>query len=58
MPQKRPRRRLLQAAAVDSWSTVLDNDDITDLIFVRGIDLVPSAPTRAILADEVEARPA
>jgi len=25
----------------DSWSTVLDHDDLTDLIFVRGVDLLP-----------------
>jgi polysaccharide pyruvyl transferase WcaK-like protein len=44
------------SGGVDSWSTVLDNDDVTDLIFVRGIDLVPGAPHQAGLADEVEAR--
>jgi len=44
------------SGGVDSWSTVLDNPDITDLIFVRGIDLLPRLAHQEGLADEVEAR--
>jgi hypothetical protein len=44
------------SGGVDSWSTVLDNPDVTDLIFVRGLDLIPGAPHHLALADEVEQR--
>jgi hypothetical protein len=44
------------SGGVDSWSTVLDHPEITDLIFVRGFDLIPGASHHAKLADEVEAR--
>ena len=44
------------SGGVDSWSTVLDNPDLTDLIFVRGIDLLPSASHQTGLAEKVEAR--
>jgi len=43
------------SGGVDSWGTVLDNPDLTDLIFVRGFDLAHEGPDAA-LADEVEAR--
>ncbi|MCW2987357.1 MAG: hypothetical protein JWM24_295, partial [Solirubrobacterales bacterium] len=44
------------SGGVDSWSTVLANPDITDLIFVRGIDLMPKLAHQAGLADRVEER--
>jgi hypothetical protein len=44
------------SGGVDSYSTVLDNPDLTDLIFVRGVDLLPQVPEHAGLVDEVEAR--
>ena len=44
------------SGGVDSWSTILAHPEITDLIFVRGIDLVPGAAHQAGLAEEVEAR--
>jgi len=44
------------SGGVDSWATVLDNPDITDLIFVRGIDLMPKLVHQGGLADEVEER--
>ena len=44
------------SGGVDSWSTVLANPDITDLIFVRGIDLVPEWTHQEGLADRVETR--
>ncbi len=44
------------SGGADSWSTVLDNPDVTDLIFVRGIDLLPRLAHQEGLADEVEAR--
>ena len=43
------------SGGVDSWGTVLDNPDLTDLIFVRGFDLAHEGPHTA-LADEVEGR--
>ena len=44
------------SGGVDSWATVLANPDVTDLIFVRGIDLLPRLTHQEDLADEVEAR--
>lgn len=43
------------SGGVDSWGTVLDNPDLTDLIFVRGFDLAHEGPQTA-LTDAVEAR--
>jgi len=44
------------SGGVDSWATILANPDITDLIFVRGTDLLPRLAHQAGLADKVEAR--
>ena len=44
------------SGGVDSWSTVLDNPDLTDLIFVRGADLDLTAPNQAPLLDLSEGR--
>jgi hypothetical protein len=44
------------SGGVDSWSTVLANPDVTDLIFVDGFDLIPGNPAHAELAPLVEAR--
>jgi hypothetical protein len=44
------------SGGVDSWSTLLANPDITDLIFVRGVDLVPGWAHQEGLADQVEMR--
>jgi hypothetical protein len=44
------------SGGVDSWSTVLTNPDLTDLIFVRGLDLIPGAPHQVGLGDQVEAK--
>jgi Glycosyl transferase family 2 len=44
------------SGGVDSWATVLDNPDLTDLIFVRGIDLLPRLAHQQGLADRVEER--
>jgi Glycosyl transferase family 2 len=44
------------SGGVDSWATVLDNPEVTDLIFVHGLDLVPGAEHQRELAGEVEAR--
>jgi Glycosyl transferase family 2 len=44
------------SGGVDSWSTVLANPDVTDLIFVRGTDILPRLAHQEGLADEVEAR--
>lgn len=44
------------SGGVDSWATVLANPDVTDLIFVHGLDLVPGSPHHAVLGEEVEGR--
>ena len=44
------------SGGVDSWATVLRDPAVTDLIFVRGFDLVPGAAHQEALGDEVEAR--
>ncbi len=43
------------SGGIDSWGIVLENPDLTDLIFVRGFDLAHEGP-QATVADEVEAR--
>jgi polysaccharide pyruvyl transferase WcaK-like protein len=43
------------SGGVDSWAAVLDNPDLTDLIFVRGADIVESTHSEE-LAERVEAR--
>ena len=55
-----PRGRVAAffSGGVDSWGTVLDNPDLTDLIFVRGFDLAHEGAAGDALADEVEAPPA
>jgi hypothetical protein len=57
-PAERRRGRIAAffSGGVDSWSTVLANPDVTDLIFVRGLDLIPGAPQHADLGDLAEAR--
>jgi hypothetical protein len=55
-PQRTGRIAAFFSGGVDSWSTVLANPDLTDLIFVRGLDLIPGAAHQEELADEVEAR--
>jgi hypothetical protein len=44
------------SGGVDSWATLLANPDVTDLIFVRGLDLIPGEARHLKLADEVEKR--
>jgi hypothetical protein len=44
------------SGGVDSWATVLGNREITDLIFVRGVDLLPRFTHQAGLADATEAK--
>lgn len=44
------------SGGVDSWSTVLENPDLTDLIFVRGVDILPRLTHQEGLADRVEER--
>jgi hypothetical protein len=55
---ERPRGRVAAffSGGVDSWATVLANPDVTDLIFVRGLDIVPGAVHQEGLGDEIEAR--
>jgi len=44
------------SGGVDSWSTILEEEAVTDLIFVRGMDLLPHFAHQEGLADRVEAR--
>lgn len=44
------------SGGVDSWSTIVENPDLTDLIFVRGIDLLPRLAHQEGLANKVEER--
>jgi hypothetical protein len=55
-PRQTNRVAAFFSGGVDSWSTLLANPDITDLIFVRGIDLVREWGHQGDLADRVEAR--
>jgi hypothetical protein len=55
-PGERGRVATFFSGGVDSWAAILDNPEVSDLIFVRGLDLVPGWPQHVALADEVEAR--
>jgi hypothetical protein len=55
-PGGRGRVAAFFSGGVDSWAAVLANPDVTDLIFARGLDLVPGWPQHDALGDEVEAR--
>jgi hypothetical protein len=44
------------SGGVDSWSTILGEEEVTDLIFVRGLDILPGFAHQEGLADRVEAR--
>jgi hypothetical protein len=57
-PGEAPRGRVAAffSGGVDSWATVLDNPEVTDLIFVHGLDLIAGAEHHRELAGEVEAR--
>lgn len=55
-PREPDRVAAFFSGGVDSWSTLLGNPEITDLIFVRGVDLLPGAANHAQVAPEVEAR--
>jgi hypothetical protein len=44
------------SGGVDSWSTILENEDLTDLIFVLGFDLLPNMDPHGELSDLVVAR--
>jgi hypothetical protein len=59
-PEMRPGARGRVAAffsgGVDSWSVVLGEPELTDLIFVKGFDLRPGVADHAALATETEAR--
>jgi polysaccharide pyruvyl transferase WcaK-like protein len=57
-PQRRPltgRVAAFFSGGVDSWATVLGEPDLTDLIFVRGIDILENNQGEEF-ADRVEAR--
>ena len=44
------------SGGVDSFATILANPEITDLIFIRGVDILPRLAHQDGLAEEVEAR--
>jgi hypothetical protein len=44
------------SGGVDSFATILANPEITDLIFIRGVDILPRLAHQEGLADRVEAR--
>ncbi len=44
------------SGGVDSWSTIVNHPEITDLIFVRGADLLLGSPLHEPLVEEVESR--
>jgi predicted PP-loop superfamily ATPase len=58
LPPRQPTGRVAAffSGGVDSWSTVLDNPDLTDLIFVRGVDLLPGHAGHVAVTEEVERR--
>lgn len=57
-PRHQPLGRVAAffSGGVDSWSTILGEPDLTDLIFVRGLDILPRLAHQAGLADEVEGK--
>jgi hypothetical protein len=44
------------SGGVDSFAAIVANPEVTDLIFVRGVDILPRLSHQAGLADEVESR--
>lgn len=55
-PREPGRVAAFFSGGVDSWSTLLDHPEITDLIFVRGIDLLPGDPNHEKVATQAEER--
>jgi hypothetical protein len=55
-PSRPGRVATFFSGGVDSWASVLGNPEVTDLIFARGVDLVPGWPQHEAIADEIEAR--
>jgi hypothetical protein len=44
------------SGGVDSFATILSNPDVTDLVFIRGVDILPRLAHQEGLADRVEER--
>jgi hypothetical protein len=44
------------SGGVDSFATILSNPDVTDLVFIRGVDILPRLAHQEGLADRVETR--
>jgi hypothetical protein len=55
-PDAAGRVAALFSGGVDSWSTIVDHPELTDLVFMRGYDLMPGAAHQAELIDKVETR--
>ena len=56
--RKQPTGRVASffSGGVDSFALLADEPDVTDVIFVRGADIISALPHQAHLADEVEPR--
>jgi len=44
------------SGGVDSFATIFSNPDVTDLVFIRGVDILPRLAHQQGLADRVETR--
>jgi hypothetical protein len=55
-PREPGRVAAFFSAGVDSWATLLDNPEITDLIFIHGFDLMPGSPAHERVSPEAETR--
>jgi hypothetical protein len=57
-PSAEPNGRVAAffSGGVDSWSTIVNHPEITDLIFIRGTDLLLGWPVHEALVEEVESR--
>ncbi len=44
------------SGGVDSFATILGNPEVTDLVFIRGVDILPRLAHQDGLADQVEER--
>ena len=55
-PDRNDRVAAFFSGGVDSWATLLSEPEITDLIFVKGVDILPSlTPLHVGLGERVEA---
>lgn len=55
-PERNGRVGAFFSGGVDSWSTIVTHPEITDLVFIRGIDLLLGDERHQGLVEEVDAR--